>query len=118
MDDKNFSVCYIRNADYMGDNRIAANFVPNSFAFSEEDTEEFLALCRKRDKDSSNAIYNDKIFSLSEDDRPLFVYLEDADEITQVLQTLACLKRQVFVAVDSEYLELEDCESLQVTCLG
>ena len=28
MDGKNYSVCYIRNADFMGDHRIAANFVP------------------------------------------------------------------------------------------
>ena len=36
MDGKNYNVCYIRNADFMGDNRIAANFVPNSFKFSED----------------------------------------------------------------------------------
>ena len=34
MDGKNYNVCYIRNADFMGDNRIAANFVPNSLDFS------------------------------------------------------------------------------------
>ena len=33
IDDKNYSVCYIRNADFMGDNRIAANFTPNSLDF-------------------------------------------------------------------------------------
>ena len=37
MDGKSYAVCYIRNADFMGDNRIAANFVPNSLDLSRED---------------------------------------------------------------------------------
>jgi hypothetical protein len=42
MDGKNYSICYIRNADFIGDNRIAANFKPNSLEFSIDDTHEFL----------------------------------------------------------------------------
>ncbi|MCI6971886.1 MAG: hypothetical protein MR916_05340 [Eubacterium sp.] len=45
MDGKNYQVCYIRNADFMGDNRIAANFVPNSLDFSTDDTIEFMKKC-------------------------------------------------------------------------
>lgn len=48
MDGKNYNICYIRNADFMGDNRIAANFVPNSFEFSEDDTIEFIDKCKAR----------------------------------------------------------------------
>ena len=46
IDGKNYNVCYIRNADFIGDNRIAANFIPNSFDFSKDDTEEFIEKCR------------------------------------------------------------------------
>ncbi len=101
MDGKNYNVCYIRNADFMGDNRIAANFVPNSFEYSEDDTLEFLEKCKMLNKDLNNVVYNYKIFSITEDDRPLFVYCEDTDDVSQILECLASLGRQVFVAVDS-----------------
>jgi hypothetical protein len=77
MDGKNYNVCYIRNADFMGDNRIAANFAKNGLAFSEDDTLDFLEKCNARDKHESNAIYDYKIFTATEDDRPLCVYCED-----------------------------------------
>ena len=102
MDGKNYQVCYIRNADFMGDNRIAANFVPNSFEYSEDDTIEFLGKCKMLNKDSNNVVYHNKIFSITEDDRPLFVYCEDADDISQILECLASLGRQAFVAIDSK----------------
>ena len=101
MDGKNYNVCYIRNADFMGDNRIAANFVPNSFEYSEEDTLEFLDKCKARNKDLNNVVYNYKIFSIAEDDRPLFVYCEDAEDITPVIEFVSTLNRQVFVAITS-----------------
>ncbi len=108
MDGKNYNVCYIRNADFMGDNRIAANFVPSSLAFSEDDTREFLEKCNARDKDANNVIHNYKIFSATEDDRPLFVYCEDADDISQVLDCLISLNRQAFVAVDTNNFEADN----------
>jgi hypothetical protein len=101
MDGKNYNVCYIRNADFMGDNRIAANFVPNSFEFSEDDTEEFIYKCNARGRDTNNVICNGKTCSITEDDRPLFVYCEDADEIIPVLKFVSTLNRQAFVAVTS-----------------
>ena len=105
MDGKNYNVCYIRNADFMGDNRIAANFAKNSLAFSADDTLEFLEKCNARDKNESNAIYDYKIFTATEDDRPLFVYCEDADDISLVLACLASLNRQTFVAVSADNFE-------------
>ena len=101
MDGKNYNVCYIRNADFMGDNRIAANFVPNRFEYSEEDTLEFLDKCKARNKDLNNVVYNYKIFSIAEDDRPLFVYCDDAEDITPVIEFVSTLNRQVFVAITS-----------------
>lgn len=105
MDGKNYNVCYIRNADFMGDNRIAANFAKNSLAFSADDTLEFLEKCNERDKNESNVIYDYKIFTATEDDRPLFVYCEDADDISLVLACLASLNRQAFVAVSTDNFE-------------
>ena len=117
IDDKNYNVCYIRNADFMGDNRIAANFVPNSFEFSEEDTLEFLEKCKTRNKDLNNVIYNYKIFSIAEDDRPLFVYCEDADDVSQVLECLDSLGKQIFVAVDSNHFDLNN-KNIQTVFIG
>ena len=108
MDGKNYNVCYIRNADFIGDNRIAANFVPNSFEYSEDDTLEFLEKCKMLNKDLNNVVYNNKIVSISEDDRPLFVYCEDTDDVSQILECLASFGRQVFVAVDSNNLEINN----------
>ena len=104
IDDKNYNVCYIRNADFMGDNRIAANFVPSSFEYSRDDTLEFLEKCKMLNKDLNNVVYNYKIFSITEDDRPLFVYCEETDDVSQILECIASLGRQVFVAVDSKHL--------------
>lgn len=91
IDNKNYSVCYIRNADCIGDNRIAANFKPNSIEFSEEDTMEFL---EKRTTVSN--------------DRPVFIdqsELEEAD-VTALIKSLAG-KRQVFISISDEFPEIE-----------
>jgi hypothetical protein len=101
MDGKNYNVCYIRNADFMGDNRIAANFVPNSLDFSREDTKKFIDKCNAQNKDTNNVICNYKVFSITEDDRPLFVYCGDAEDITPVIEFVSTLNRQVFVAITS-----------------
>ena len=117
MDGKNYQVCYIRNADFLGDNRIAANFVPNSFEFSEDDTLEYLEKCKMRNKDLNNVVYNYKIFSITEDDRPLFVYCEDADDVSQVLECLDSLGKQIFVAVDSNHFDLNN-KNIQTVFIG
>ena len=93
MDNKNYSVCYIRNADFMGDNRLAANFEPNSVHFSEDDTREFVDKCNE------------------DDHSPIFIYdyfdrLDEAIDITLILDKLAFLGRQVFISVCSGYPEI------------
>ena len=110
IDDKNYTVCYIRNADFMGDNRIAANFMPNSFEFSMDDTEEFIDKCNTRNKDTNNVICNYKVFSIAEDDRPLFVYCEDADNIAPVIEYIATLNRQAFVAVTTNKIAIHSSD--------
>ena len=117
MDGKNYNVCYIRNADFIGDNRIAANFIPNSFDFSKDDTEEFIEKCNERNKDTNNVICNYKVFSVTEDDRPLFVYCEDADDVSQALECLVSLGRQIFVAVNSNKFDLNN-KKVQTVFIG
>ena len=110
IDGKNYSVCYIRNADFMGDNRIAANFAPNSLNYSSDDTDEFIDKCNNLCYDTSNVILNNKPFSIdASDSRPLFVYCEDADDVSQVLDYIVSLDRQAFVAVNS--LAVAPCDS-------
>ena len=116
MDDKSYDVCYIRNADFMGDNRIAVNFVPNSFEFSEDDTEEFIEKCNARNKDTNNVLCNHKICTISEDDRPLFVYCEDSDDISAVIDALYALDRQIFIAVQ-HYFDGDVRKNVQRFCV-
>ena len=101
IDGKDYSVCYIRNADFIGDNRIAANFVPNSFDFSKDDTEEFIDKCNLRNKDTNNVLCNYKVSVITEDDRPLFVYCDDADDFTSVIEVLSTLNRQVLISTST-----------------
>lgn len=108
MDNKNYNVCYIRNADFMGDNRLAVNFVPNSIRFSEDDTHEFVAKCNERDTDDSNVLIKTADISSCEDDRPIFIYdyfdrLDEAIDITPILDDLSALGRQVFISVCAGY---------------
>ena len=107
MDNKNYDVCYIRNADFMGDNRLAVNFEPNSISFSEDDTHEFVDKCNERDTDNSNVLIKTAGIT-SYDDRPLFIYdyfdrLDEAIDITPILNKLSSLGRQVFISVCSNY---------------
>ena len=108
LDHKNYSICYIRNADRMGENRIAVNFDAHGFLFSREDTREFLDKCRERDRDSSNVLLRSATVAACADDRPLFIYnyfdhLDEAIDVTPVLNQLASLGRQVFIAVCGSY---------------
>ena len=108
MDNKNYGVCYIRNADFMGDNRLAVNFEPNSIRFSEDDTHEFVNKCNGRDTDNSNVLIKTADVSSFEDDRPIFIYdyfdrLDEAIDIAPILENLASLGRQMFIAVCANY---------------
>lgn len=112
MDNKNYDVCYIRNADFMGDNRLAVNFETNSIQFSEDDTREFVDKCNERDTDDTNVLIKTADISSCEDDRPIFIYdyfdrLDVAIDITPVLNELASLDRQVFISVCSIYPEIK-----------
>ena len=112
MDNKNYDVCYIRNADFMGDNRLAVNFKPNSISFSEDDTREFVDKCNRRDTDNFNVLIKTADITSREDDRPLFIYdcfdrLDEAFDITLILDKLASLGRQVFISVCSGYPEIK-----------
>ena len=108
MDGKNYNVCYIRNADFMGDNRLAVNFGANSIRFSEDDTREFVDKCNERDVDNHNVLIKAADIFSCEDDRPIFIYdyfdrLDEAIDITPILNKLSSLGRQVFIAVCPNY---------------
>lgn len=104
MDGKDYAVCYIRNADFIGDNRIAVNFDENSIDFSRQDTKEYLEKCRLRNSAESRPAP-----SYEEDDRPLFVYLGKSGEsgcVIPSIETLSNMKRQVFVAAPDSFPEI------------
>lgn len=113
MDSKNYNVCYIRNADFMGDNRLAVNFVPNIIRFSKDDTREFVDKCNERDTDNTNVLIKTANIFSSEDDRPIFIYdyfdrLDEAIDIAPILDKLSSLGRQVFISVCTGY----SCEKM------
>ena len=119
IDSKNYSVCYIRNADFMGDNRIAANFLPNSLEYPKDDTIEFIDKCKARNTNLSNILYNSFVTSNTTDDRPLFIYgLEKKDEVAihTILNKFEKSGRQVFVSVSKNYPHEQLNHSLVQVC--
>lgn len=121
MDNKNYNVCYIRNADFLGDNRLAVNFESNSIAFSEDDTRDFAHKCNERGRDNSNVLINTADVILCDDDRPIFIYdcfdrLDEAIDITPILERLASLGRQIFISVCPGYTEInhEKVQTVQI----
>ncbi len=112
MDNKNYNVCYIRNADFMGDNRLAVNFKLNSVRFSEDDTREFVDKCNERDVNNANVLIKTADIVSLDDDRPIFIYdyfdrLDEAIDVTPVIDKLSSLGRQVFIAVCPGYPEIK-----------
>lgn len=108
MDEKKYNACYIRNADYIGDNRLAVNFKPNSMEFSTDDTEEFVEKCNALDTDDSNILYGSADVKPCDDTRPIFIYdyfdrLDEATDLDPILNMLVASGRQVFVAVCRNY---------------
>lgn len=125
MDNKRYSVCYMRNADCMGDNRIAVNFAPNSCIFSIDDTQEYELKRGERNASTQNVfdeIEHSKDSLLSEcdrrlrafenfldnlditDDRPIFIYglfdrIDESVDFDKYLERLSSLGRQVFISV-------------------
>ncbi len=101
MDGKNYSACYIRSADFPGDNRIAVNFKPNSIEYSEDDTIEFTKKCKE----------------INSDNRPVFIYpstLSEKKNVTAFIQALSGADRQVFLAVPEECSETEHYNIMNV----
>ncbi len=129
MDDKDYALCYIRNADFMGDKRIAVNFKPGGMDFSRDDTDEYLRKIKKCHTNDSNVFVKSKGAAdacLSEgdrqiaafnrfieqipdgDERPLFIYdffdhIDEAIDVIPYLDRLVALGRQIFVSVGATY---------------
>ena len=134
---KEYSVCYIRNADFFGDCRIAVNFNEHSRTFSLDDTHEYLKRCEELDVGASNVLDSSHAFggelplaegkqslaaltafaehiSSSSDRRPVFIYgvldrIDEAVDITPCIKKLASSKRQVFISLSKSY----PCEALK-----
>ncbi len=107
-DSKCFSVCYIRNADFLGDRRLAVNFSDKATTFSVDDTRLFIEKCNSLAVDNSNVLRKTASIEKSLDIRPIFIYdyfdrLDEATPISQTITHLASLGRQVFVAVCKGY---------------
>jgi hypothetical protein len=93
MDGKNYSACYIRRADFLGDNRIAVNFKPNSIEYSEDDTIEFTKKCKE----------------INAEKRPIFIYpseLGEKNNVTAFIEALSGGDKQVFLAIPEEFSEI------------
>jgi hypothetical protein len=118
IDSKNYAACYIRNADFIGDNRLAVNFGPDSIRFSNDDTNEFVKKCNAHHINATNILVKTANIESSTDDRPIFIYeyfdrIDEAVDITPVLDRLASLGRQVFISVCSAYPEIKH-EKVQI----
>lgn len=108
---KAYRVCYIHNAEG-GENRIAVNHIEYSLVFSREDTAEYVQLCNRLNKSSVNVLIGTAAAEVAEDTRPIFIYdyfdrLDEAVDITPMLDALVALDRQVFVAVCGRYRPIE-----------
>lgn len=109
IDNKNYGICYIRNADFMGDNRIGVNFTPNSIDYSLTDTEEFLKI---RDKGIIKTAYNPSDLIISDDNTPIFLYCSDKNELDEAITYLSSCRCQVFIAIESGCATV-DCENVR-----
>lgn len=93
MDGKNYSACYIRSVDFLGDNRIAVNFKPNSIEYSEDDTIEFTKKCKE----------------INAEKRPVFIYpsaMGEKNNVTAFIEALSGGDKQVFLAIPEEFSEI------------
>ena len=107
-DGKIFSACYIRNADFLGDCRLAVNFSDTATTFSQDDTRLFIEKCNCLAVDNSNVLQKRANIEKSLDTRPIFIYdyfdrLDDATPLSPIITRLASLGRQVFVSVCKGY---------------
>ncbi|MBQ9744572.1 MAG: hypothetical protein IJW19_05545 [Clostridia bacterium] len=89
-------------------------FISGRFHFSEYDTREFSDKCNRRDTDNSNVLIKTVNAVSRSDDRPIFIYdyldrLDEAIDITPVLNRLSSLGRQIFISVCDGY----PCEKIK-----
>lgn len=132
IDGKKYGVSYIRNADTMGDNRIAVNFKPCSIEFSLDDTSEYIRKTNEYGLDFDNVFFKsrakaddetlpessrmiesfktwvDSCLVSSTDKRPIFIYdlldyIDDAFDVSKIFDMLSSFDRQVFIAVGKNY---------------
>ncbi|MBO5714903.1 MAG: hypothetical protein J6S23_00730 [Clostridia bacterium] len=108
IDDKNYNICYIRNADFMGDKRLGVNFESNNISFSMYDTQEFINKCNKLDMGKTNILIKTADVIPCVDKRPIFIYdffdrLDESVDISPIIDKLTSLDRQVFIAVCANY---------------
>ena len=131
MDGHNYKICYIRNADFIGDNRIAVNFKPSSVEFSLDDTKEYMDRVQMKNLDSDNIFYKsasirksnlsesqqvltdfkewiENCVCSSKDTRPLFIYdafdyFDMSVDTSEIFDFLSDLGRQVFIALNKNY---------------
>lgn len=127
IDGKSYSVCCIQSKD---ESRIAVNFQPYSTKFSLSDTNEYLSKIKSSDRsnvlDLHSTCKNDLLLSESDrvlhqidefilqnsqnnDRRPLFIYgalehLDEAVDLSSLLNKISALKKQVFIAVEDKDL--------------
>lgn len=107
---KNYQVCYIRNADGAGDNRIGVNFDPDCKGlsdFSRDDTYEFLKK-RKKWRYTLNVLIGAADPVSIQKDRPIFIYdyfdrLDIAIDTTPIIEKLISTGGQVFISVCGSY---------------
>ncbi len=108
INEKDYSVSYLRNVDFIGDHRIAVNFKDNSLEFSKDDTKEFMKKRNELNQNDGNVLYGSVAVESIYDNRPIFIYdyfdmLDQSVDITPILNKLLSLGRQIFVAVCPNY---------------
>lgn len=105
---KNYQVCYIRNAEEVGDNRIGVNFTNGGTNFSKADTYEFLDKREDWAMDTSNMLIGTADPTSVTSKSPIFIYdyfdrLDLGIDTSPLLDRLLGTGRQVFIAVCKSY---------------
>ncbi|MBE6543787.1 MAG: hypothetical protein E7675_05260 [Ruminococcaceae bacterium] len=128
IDNKSYSVCYIKNADPSHYNKVAVNFSQNSMEYSTKDTEEYMTKIKSINRDPKNVFSKQLLtdtLNLSEsdaykiafdtfldnlpcDDTPIFIYdffnhIDESKDILKYLEKLSRLKKQVFISLSPNY---------------
>lgn len=105
---KDYGICYIRNAEGSGDNRIGVNFTDGGKNFSKADTYEFLDKREDWAMDTSNVLIGTADLTSVTSKSPIFIYdyfdrLDLGVDTSPMLDRLLGTGRQVFIAVCGSY---------------